>query len=818
MNDIKFGIRQLIRSPGFTVVAVVSLALGIGANTAIFSLINSMLLKSLPVHNAHELRCIHWTSDTNLDNVTVSGSTESMPSGQIRSNAFSHAAYQALRDHGSGLSDVFALSLAPRLTVIAQGTARTADGLTVSGNFFEGLGVNPLLGRTIAPQDDRSGAEPVAVLSYAGWQEHFAGDLDALGQTITLNDCSYTVIGVLAQGFDGVLGHSRTDVYVPLASRGQLQPDFSLESPGNWGIQIMARLAPNADERQVRAGLDVLFHRSIRPNQFRKESRPPQILLRDGRRGFADARGRHTQPLFILMAIVGIVLFVACINLAGLLLARGATREHELAVRTALGAQRHHLLRQSLTESLLIVLAGAGAGCLIGTWGKAILARLLLPPNMPVDVGSDVRVFGFTLGVSILAVGLFGLIPALRATRANPMGSLKDRSSLGTPRLRLGRFLVATQVALCLLLLVGAGLFTRSLINLRNVDVGFKTENLLTFQVNARNGGYEGTRLVDFCEQLEERIAALPGVQATASSNIELLSGWRSETMMIVPNRPDQVHILRLNVSDSFLSTMGIPLLAGRGFNHTDAPESAKVIVVNQTLAKSTFPDEDPIGRSVIINRKNYRIVGICSDTKYYDIKVPTEPAVFFSARQHPDNTRMAYYHVRTALDPLSLVPAIRRALADLDPKIPIAKIKTQTMQLNESIAQERLFAALGSALALLAVLLACIGLYGLLAYNVTRRRSEMGIRMALGATPQNVAWPILRSALITACAGIALGLPIALAIVRIVRTVLFGVEPYDPATVIGAVILLLAVATLAAWIPARRAAKIDPMEALRYE
>jgi len=815
-NDIRFAARQLIKSPGFTVVAVLSLALGIGANTAIFSLINSMLLKSLPVESAHELRCINWTHDTNLNNVTVSGRTESMPSGGIRSNAFSAAAYHAFRDQSDGMSDVMAFSMLPRLSVIAQGTARTADGLMVSGNFFQGLGLRPLLGRTITPRDDRPDAEPVAVLSHRGWQEHLGGSVDSLGQILTLNGKAHTIIGVLAPEFVGVLGYAHTDVYVPLSSQAQLRSSLSLEEPGNWSLQIMARMAPGADERQARAHLNVLFRRSILPNMLTGEGRSPEILLRGGRRGVADARDEHARALSILMAIVAIVLFVACINLAGLLLARAATRQHELAVRTALGAQRHHLLRQSLAESMLIVLAGAGAGSLVGTWGRTILARLLLPSNMPVDVSGDLRVLGFTLGASIIAVGLFGLIPALRAARTDPMGSLKDRSSFGTPRLCLGRILVATQVGLCLLLLIGAGLFTRTLINLRNVRVGFQTESLLTFQVNPHNAGYEGAQQADFYRQLEEHITTIPGVQATASSNIGLLTGWRNETMMIVPDRPGRHHILCLNVNDAFLSTMGIPLLAGRGFNHADNAESTPVIVVNQKLANSVFPGEDPLGRSVIIRRKDYRIVGICGDTKYYDIKVPAEPVVLFSMRHHPANA--AFYQVRTTLNPLSLVPAVRGAVAQLDPRIPIAGIKTQTMQLNESIAQERLFAALGTSLASLAVLLACIGLYGLMAYNVTRRTSELGIRMALGATGRNVAWPILREALMLAALGIALGLPVALALARVTRSLIFGIEPRDPATIIAAAILLLAVATLAAWIPARRAAKIDPMEALRYE
>ena len=820
-NDVRYGLRQLIKSPGFTAVAVISLALAIGANTAIFSLINSMLLKSLPVPEPQELYCVHWAGQDVRMNVTVSGSTETLPTGRTHSNAFSYGMYRQFRDHVSQSADtqtdridVIALSLLRSLTVVADRSARTGDGLMVSDNFFSGLRLQPLLGRTFTPNEE----SPTVVLSHRGWRRHFGGDPDVLGQTVLLNGHSYTVIGVLDRDFLGVVGYSQTDFYVTTAAQKQLRPEMPLESSDIWATQIVARIGPGLNMQQIQTGLDVIFQRMVHAHLADRQGQTPHILLEDGRRGVATSRTRQVKPLYLLMAIVSTVLVVACINLAGLLLSRGATRHHELAVRSAVGASRWHLLRQSLIESILIVLAGAGLGTVLATWGKVVLARLLLPPDMPLDTANDIRVFAFTFGTSALAVVLFGLLPSLHAMRTDPMGSLKDRSSLGTPRLRLGRILVTAQVALCLLLLVGAGLFTRTLINLRRIETGFNVENLLTFRVNAGQGGYQGSRLADFYEQLHGDIEALPGVQRAAYSNIQLLDRWRNESMMIVPGLAGQHHILRLTVSDSFLATMGIPLRAGRNFGAEDHAESAKVILVNQTLARTVFADEDPIGRSVIINREDYRIIGICGDTKYYDLKVPIEPTVLFASRQHAGGLQAVYYQVRTAQDPLSLVPTIRQALAGLDPMIPMAEIKTQALQLNESIAQERLFASLGTALALLAVLLACIGLYGLLAYNVTRRRSELGIRLALGATPCNVAWPILREAILLAVIGVTLGLPIALVLARMTQSLIYGVAPRDPVTLIASAIVLIAVAILAAWIPARRAAKIDPMNALRYE
>jgi len=675
----------------------------------------------------------------------------------------------------------------------------------------------PLLGRTFTDEDDRNRAQPVTVLSYRGWQRHCDGNPDALGQTLLLNGQGYTVVGVLPRAFQGVVPR-HTDLYVTMATHAQLNPDMPLDRAHIWPIQIMARIDDSRDKQQVQAALDGLFANRTKTHMKNPDDRPPQILFEDGRRGLAAARDERTKPMLVLLAIVLIVLVVACINLAGLLLARGAARQHEWAVRSAMGANRWHLMRQSLTESLVLVALGAGLGMMLATWGKVALAHLFLPDNMPLDSSNDPRVFGFTLGVSTLAVILFGLMPAWRAMRTKPMSCLKDRSALGSPHLGLGRVLVAAQVGLCLLLLIGAGLFTRTLIKLHHIETGFNTENLLTFKVNARQAGYQDQRLIDFYEQLRTKLQAMPGVQDAANANIQFLSGWSSATTIDLPDKPDRHGILILQTSESFLSTLGIPLLAGRDFSAMDQTDSDPVVLINQSLAQAAFGHGNALGQSLNIRGKDYRVVGVCGDTKYADLKIPIQSIAFFPYRQHVKSTAGITYQVHTVTDPLSLAPAVRRVLSELDPMMPMDEVKTQALQLKASIAQERLFATLGSTLAGLAVLLACIGLYGLLAFNVTRRTSEVGIRMALGATSLKVASPILREALFLSGVGIAIGLPVALLLVRVTESLIYGIEPRDPVTLVVATCGLLGVAMTAAWLPARRAAKIDPMEALRYE
>jgi predicted permease len=810
INDIKYAFRQLRKSPGFTTIAVLSLSLGIGANTAIFSLLNAVMLRSLPVRNPHQLRVITWQGNINPPiNWTM-----------LRT-VFSYQTYQEFRDHGVGLSEVFAFSDISgmwNLTVFANGRADAANGMMVSGNFFRGLELDPLMGRMFTSDHDKPGAEPVTVISYAAWQRYFAGEPKVVGETVMLNRHSFTIIGVLPKGFHGLVPGERRDFYIPMSAH-PLMRNGSAEETTYWWLQVMARLAPDAEESQVRTSLETLFAQTTRDVPSREPRKYLRIVLKDGHSGLLASQRDLIKSLYMLLGLVGIVLLIACVNLAGLMLARCTKRQHELSVRAALGAGRLLLIRQLLVESFLIALAGAGLGLVLAYLGKTVLFHLLLPSGAVLDLRSDSRVLVFTLVVSLVTALSAGLLPAFRSTSAGSVAVLKDRSSLVSPRLRLGRTLVSLQIGLSLLLLMGAGLFARTLVNLYRVDTGFNTENLLVFQVKTLQAGLREQQSKDFHERFYTSLCSLPGVQSVSCSNLPLLAGVSNNTTIRLPNRSKSFQSKEMRVNQSFLRTMGIPLLMGRDFNVRDFETSQKVIIVNQAFTKSACPNENPIDKIIssgfgkLVEFVEYRIVGVCGDINYDDIRGQPEPMVLI-----PDSQYCQFYKVRTAVNPQSLIPIIRKTLAAVNPTIPLTDVKTQAIQLDESIARERCFASLAFALALLAVLLACIGLYGVMAYNVACRTGEIGIRMALGAGPKDVAWSVLRSALLIVTAGIAMGVPAVFALVKIVRNYLFGIEPYDPVTIAGTVILLVIFALAAAWVPTRRAAKVDPMEALRYE
>ncbi len=557
----------------------------------------------------------------------------------------------------------------------------------------------------------------------------------------------------------------------------------------------------------------------------------PWILVKHGRGGVGYDRSSYRKPLLLMLGVVGLVTLVACANLAGLSLARGASREHEVAVCAALGAGRWQLIRQTLTESLLIASFGGVLGLALAIWGRSAIARLLVGPanELHYDVSLDLTVLGFTSAAALIVGLLSGLLPALRASRVNPVGGLKNRGTLGVPRLKTGKILVSTQICLSLLLLSAAGLYLRTLVNLTRIDAGFNVERLLLVRLNIHAGRYANAHPAQFYERLQNSVVGLPGVQAATLIEFPLLAnlgstGSFSEFSGGSVNPPAKMQTRRLTVSETFFTTMGIPILQGRGLKATDTGDASKVVVVNESFVRNYLPNENPIGLKFRVWSADWRIVGVCRDAKYGNIKEPVQPTTYIPLRQRfydkfrDTHLRNACIAVRTAQPPLVLSAAVRKAVAQIDPGVAVTKITTQEDMRDQGISPERLLATLCCALGGLALFLACIGLYGLMAYNVARRTSEIGIRMALGATRQDIACHVLHEAVLLTLAGVAVGVPVALALSRLIKSQLYDVEPNDPFTLVAAVFMMLLVAVLAAWIPARRAAKIDPMDALRYE
>jgi predicted permease len=824
MRDVRHAARSLRKSPVFTAVAVISLALGIGAGTAVFSLLNAVLLRSLPVPNPHELRIVNWRGlNPQLNSYTGSGVGE-VRGGFRAGSSFPYPAYREFRDRGTGFSAVFAFFPLPRITVLGRSEATTADGLMVSGNFFATYGASMLIGRPLTLEDDRPEAAPVAVITHRMWEQQFGLDPHVIGQTISINQNIFTIVGVLSRNHVGPLPGDSAVFYVPFSAQPALVPSRPLDSANRWWVQIMARLAPEADETQAQAALAVLFRQILANSNTRMDQ--PDILLEDGGCGAGTLmRSRAAQPLLALLAVVGVVLAIACANVAGLLLARGAARQHEFAVRAAMGAGRWRLIRQSITESLLIALIAACGALLVASWGKTALLQSFggIPASFRFDTRADAAVLAFALGVSVITALVFGLLPALRASHADPLTGLKNRTAVAAPRLRLGRVLVATQAGLAVLLVVGAGLMIRTFVNLVRVDLGFDPENVLVFRLNPGQAGYKDAALAGFYAEARRSIAAIPGVRSVALSSMALTANSSSVTDIEIPGRPAQagesLQTSLLSVSDGFLATMGIPLLQGCDIAASDTADSAPVAVVNETFARTFFSDESPLGRTFVLQdgrKRSYTIVGITRDAKYANIRDAVPPVAYFSSQQQ--SSGVSYFVIRSVLPPVSLVPAARKAIAVLNPNLPLSSVQTQEEHVDQSVSLDRVLAGLCGGLAGLALLLACIGLYGLMAYNVARRTPEIGVRMALGATSRLVAWSIVREALLLAGAGLAVGIPCAFGIARVIKSQLFGIAPADPLAFAVGVVLLISVTVLAAWLPARRAARVDPLTALRAE
>ncbi len=822
-HDIRYGLRQLRNSPGFTAVAVLALALGVGANTAIFSMINGILYKSLPVRDPHELRVINWTCDPTHNWPMMrdrEGDFGRPKSNMLYNGSFPYPAYQDFAEQAQGFSDIFAFSYSRNMTINAGGVAILAHAQMVSGNFFRSYGAPVLIGRPIAPEDDRPDAPPVAVLTYSLWQRVFGLDPHVIGRTLTVGDTGFTVIGILPRHHVGPWGGQyRIDFYVPMTAQARLTgEDERLSSDNAWWVQMMGRLAPGADEAQVQASLELLFSHVVNRSETKLDR--PGILLRKGRHGVVTERQRTAWLLWYVLPGVGLVLLIACMNLAGLLLARGAARQHEMAVRAAIGAGRWRLIHQSLTESMILSLAGVCLGLVFSTWIRAALTGYIIDPssNQHFNLRMDMNVLIFALAVGVITALLFGLFPALRAGNTDPSAALKEGGGRGAPRLRMGKVLVTAQVGLSVILVVLGGLLCRTLINFYRTDTGFDMENLLLVPTRPSQSLSPPDDYKFFFDSVRQKIAGIPGVRSVALSNWTLLEGMGENPDVSIPGHPDAEsrESLLLIVSGGYFATMGINLLNGRDFRPTDTGNSKRVAIVNEEFGRLFFPDENPLLRFIMINGKQHQIVGVCRNHNCQHLRYGISPTLYMPYAQNRKFSMT--YIIRSVLPPMSLIPAVRKAMADIDRNLPIEGITTQKILLKKSLRYERLLASLSGSLAFLGLALSCIGLYGIMAYNVTRRTGEVGIRKALGARPWDVAWPILREALTLAGIGIAIGLLVAWAVVRVIQSFLYGVSHHDPITMIGTVVIMLTVAALAAWIPARRAAKVDPMEALRYE
>ncbi len=848
-QDLRYGARMLIKHKGLTIIAILSLALGIGANTAIFSLVDAVLLKSLPVKEPERLAQFKWlvgSSIRNLSpfqgNLNYDGSSRMDEATGLQINtSFQQQTFEQFRAQQRTLTDLFAFADLERVNANVDGQAEMASGLVVSGGYFTGLGVQPVLGRSITAGDDSPNAPAVAVISYRYWERRFGANPAVIGKQINLNNAAFTIIGVMPREFAGVMGGGNApDLTIPLMMEPLVRGNnTSLNQQGLWWLLMMGRLKSDATMEQARAELEPIFQRTALENQSRPANQTqaapmapqdyPRLAVEPGRRGDTDWGWYQRQSLYLLMVVVGLVLLIACVNVANLLLARAAERQKEIAVRLALGAGRLRLVRQLLTESVLLALAGGALGLLFALWGRDLLLDLRFSGQemTSLQTGLDLRVLAFTFVVSVLTGLLFGLIPAWRATRVELTPALKDtgRSSSGHSRSLIGKTLVVAQVALSVLLLIGAGLFLRTLRNLQHVAPGFNTQNLLLFRVDPRLSGYAGERLAQLYQRVFDRIEAVPGVRLVTFSRHPLLagsSGGRGFDVVGQPvdrnNQPRaNLHIVRAN----FFETMEIPIYLGRSLSPQDGAQWPRVTVVNQAFARRFFANENPIGKRLRFGpdqASEAEIVGVAQDAKYTSLRAEIPPTVYVHWLQEIPRLGQMNFEIRAAGDPAKSIAAIRQAVREVDGNLPLFDVKTQVEQASQSLAQERLFAALLSFFGALALALAALGLYGVLAHSVTQRTREIGVRMALGAEARHVLRLVIGQGMLLVCVGIAVGLIAAYWLTKWLSSWMYGVDVTDPLT-FGAIALLLAVvALLACWIPARRATKVDPMIALRCE
>jgi len=832
-KDLRYAARMLRRSPGFTLVAIASLAIGIGANTAIFSVVDAILLKSLPVRDPVQLRLVLWTGKKGAPTSFAQAYATRSGSGDQVVSSFPYPTYQQFAVQLSQFSDLMGF-VGSGMMVNAGPASHRAGVELVSGNFFSGLGVTALAGRTLTAEDDRERGPLVAVVSYRYWERHLGLNLEIVGHVIFANGRAVTIVGILPREFVGVQPGSTPDLYLPMAHIGLVgNKHLNRQDADTAWVQIMGRLRPGASEQAALAELISMMQRDGEANARERETtgQPWRPVLEEGARGIKVLRDHSLPTLLILSSVVGLVLLIACANLANLLLSRGVVRRREMAVRLSIGAGRWRLIRQLLTESIVLAGFGAGVGLAIARPFSALILNVADGGRLSlVNAHLDGRTLLFTAAAAVATALLFGLVPALRATRMDLTPALKDGhvGSFG-PRLGVSRMLIAGQVALSMLLLAGAGLFVRTLLNLSNIDPGFRVQELLLFEVDGSQSGYKGEKLLDFYERIRDKVAAIPGVKSVTLSDVALIQGSESDAYVRIPGYRSKdgklptPHLLR--VGDRFLTTMGIPIVAGRDLDKRDVDGALRVGVVNERFARDYLGKENPVGRffyfaDTDIPRAQDRveIVGICKDAKYDRLRDEVPPTVYISYLQHNEWDHGMTFEVRTAMPPMAIARVVQRVVASVDRNVPVAEMRTQEEQIRDTLGTERMFAGVVSSFGAVAALLAAIGLYGVMAYAVTRRTSEIGIRLALGAGRGDVQWMVMRESLWMVAAGLLIGIPAALALTKYIQASLYGIKANDPVSFVAAGVLMAGVAGLAACIPARRAARVDPMRALRCE
>lgn len=847
--DIKFALRTFRKNRAFTFAAIATLALAIGANTAVFSAVDTVLFRPLPVTKPGDLAAFNWVStpDSMLGPYSGSGRRDPITKEIIRTS-FSYLTFQRFHEHTQTLSDVFAFDEMGRLNVVADNSADAASAQLVTGSYFTGFGVRARLGRTILPADDNPNATPVAVISYRYWQRRFAGSPEVPGKVVKVNGATFTIIGVTPPEFFGTRFGEAPDIFVPMSLQARIGRDQTVAT-WEWWIQIMGRMKPGVTREQVLADLTNSFDQSVReawdrrPDNYRaprfqNRNQVPELRVITGERGPLGPERDAVDMLPIFFGIVGMVLLIVCANLANLFLARASTRQQEVSVRRAIGASRPRVIRQFLTESVLLALGGGLVGVVLAYWGKNFLTWLPGTSSLTFDTKLDLRVLLFSFTLSLMAGVFFGIGGAIRATRVDLGPTIRISSQKGGSRSLVRKSLLVAQMALSLVLLAGAGLFINTVINLRRVDLGFNAKNLVLFDVSnisPQQVNSDAGQLLQIYERIVENTSRIPGVEATTFSTIRPLGGGAYDATVTIDDGPgtqDRNDVFIHTVRSNYFETLGVPVLRGRGFSQVDTASGPQVAMINQAMARQLFRQEAPLGRrfrfTEMPERGSFTVIGIVSDSQHYGLRRSVPPTVYFPATQDIPGGGVTF-EVRTALPLATLIPAIRQAVNRVNPDLPVSRINTQTEQIDELLGVENTLAFFSGIFSVVALLLASIGLYGLISFSVGRRTSEIGVRMALGARRRDVVWLVMRETMTVLVVGAVLGLAGSLVLGRLVsksdrsaaefvREMLYEIAPDSISSLLVAILVLGSVAAFAGYLPARRASRINPVSAVRYE